>query len=286
MYRIGNVFGSRRNPSLTATIVVALAAPIVFGLANAAWPQSQVSPAASRQFTFDVVSVKPNKAGAGGGQFPTVSLDGFTARNVPLMRLLYSAFGIFEDYRFSGVPDWGRADRFDVEAKMDGAAADEMQKLSPDDRKVAQQRMQQALLADRFKLAFHSEMKEVPVYFLVVTKNGPKFHEADPESQAAGGRSASGARGRGPGETLPFRAVPISTLVRFLSVYMEQTVVDKTGLTAKYNLTITYGPEDSQDPNAPPIETALEQQLGLKLVSGKSPVEMIVIDHVERPSGN
>ena len=295
MQRLSDVFGRRRKLLLSAAglVAVTLAVLVAFGLVNStpgraqSQTQSTTAAAPAPDYKYDIVSVKPVKPGAVGGQFPTVTPDGFIARNMPLMRLLYSAFGIFEDYRFSGVPAWGRADRFDVEAKIDSAVTDEMQKLSPDDRRAAQQHMQQALLADRFKLAFHSEMKEVPVYFLVVAKNGPKFHEANPESQAPGGRGGAGGAGRASGGGLTLRGGSLTFFAQqVLSVIAERTVIDKTGLTGKYDFTLHYGIDSSEDPNAPPLFTALEEQLGLKLESGKAPVEMIVIDHVERPSGN
>jgi uncharacterized protein (TIGR03435 family) len=129
-------------------------------------------------------------------------------------------------------------------------------------------------------------MKEVPVYFLVVAKNGPKFHDANPNSQPPAGRGVPTSGGRGSGTSLSYRGAPVARLVDYLSFYMERPVVDKTGLTGTYDFIFTYGTEESQDAGAPPMETALQEQLGLKLVSGKSPVEFVLIDHVEKPSGN
>jgi len=159
--------------------------------------------------------------------------------------------------------------------------------------------MLQAVLKDRFNLTIRRETRELPVYSLIVLKNGPKFQEAKPgDTYPEDGGIEPGAtsmRGRG---HLIGHAVPISSLVGALSIRagLGRTLQDKTGLTEKYNFTLRWTPGDGQsqaspesapsDQVYPDLFTAIQEQLGLKLDSIKGPVEVIVIDHVERPSGN
>jgi len=181
-----------------------------------------------------------------------------------------------------------------------------MQKLSPHDQNLARQQMLRTLLADRLKLTIHRESKELPVYLLVVGKNGQKLQEAKP--------GAIYPNGLGPGymtsssnavaETMTFQAVPISRLATILEGRLGRPILDRTGITGNYDFTLKFSTDRAQtqsvpgdspntqpppyqiDPDAPFLLTAIQQQLGLKLESGKGPVEVIVIDHVERPSGN
>jgi len=239
--------------------------------------------------------------------------DGYLATNVPLLMLVQSAYGIFDTDRISGTPTWLGSDRFDVDAKMESAVADELKKLSPSDRNVARQRMLQRLLADRFKLTLHHDTKDLPTYLLVVAKNGPKLQESKPGDTYANGfndgvgRGGAGTiqlKGRG---GLVGQAAQISQLADMLSWLMGHQVMDKTGLTGKYDFTLEWRPDENEGPstlnssgvasngqvslappdaNGPSLFTAVQDQIGLKLESKKSPVEIIVIDHVERPSGN
>jgi uncharacterized protein (TIGR03435 family) len=319
-----DVFGIRKKLSLGAAafaIVPLTASSLDVAFAARSHAQSQPQNSSAIKFEYDVVSVKPSNPGNGGRgsppPFPDVQPpDGFNATNASLMLLIRTAFGTFEEYRLSGAPNWISSEQFDINAKMDGPIADALQKLSPDDRELARQQMLQALLADRFRLTFHRDFKEFSNYSLVVAKNGPKLHEAKP-----GDTYANGAKGldglpigsgairmsreiEGPQSItihLTGQAVLLAKLAQFLTRVTGRPVVDKTGLTGAYDFTVRFSPDDSQlqaspagapngAPPAPPdngpLFAAIQQQLGLKLEPGKGPVEVIVIDHVERPSGN
>jgi uncharacterized protein (TIGR03435 family) len=140
-------------------------------------------------------------------------------------------------------------------------------------------RMLQTLLADRFKLVLRRETKEVPVYAIVVAKDGPKFHETQPASDE-GPKPVQGSAGQ-----LIFRNMAMSDLVFALSRRLpDRMIVDKTGLTGKYDLEMTWYLSLGK-PNPPPVFTAV-QVLGLKLEPQNGPVEFIVIDHVDKPSEN
>jgi uncharacterized protein (TIGR03435 family) len=194
---------------------------------------------------------------------------------------------------------------------MDSSTAEELRKLSEDERRTERQRMLQALLAERFKLTVHRESKELPIYALVVAKDGPKLQEAKPgDTYPNGIKGPDGQPGAGMmmmgREGLTAQGIPIANLVRHLSRVLGRKVVDKTGLTGKYDFTLKWTPDQSQsamlrgpeggqpgtgsaaapEASEPSIFTALQEQLGLKLDSQKGPVEILIIDHVEKPSEN
>jgi uncharacterized protein (TIGR03435 family) len=252
---------------------------------------------------FDVVSVKPNKSD-GGGMRIMFNTDGYSATNVSAKLLIQVAYGIRQDL-ISGGPGWADTTRYDFDAKVAGPDVDALKKLSPEQRRS----MLQPALADRFKLKVHNETKQLPVYELVVVKSGSKLKEATPGDKYANGfKGPNGAGGAGmmrmaPGQ-LTGQGIPIGTVVNMLAQQLHQTIIDKTGLTGKYDLELNWTPEQGSDPmfkapdgsqhnteaatdaSGPSIFTAVQEQLGLKLQSTKGPVETLVIDHIEMPSEN
>jgi uncharacterized protein (TIGR03435 family) len=252
---------------------------------------------------FDVVSVKPNKSDSGMVRI-MAKPDGYSASNVSLKMLIQSAYGIRQDL-ISGAPNWADSARFDIDAKVAGSDVDALQKLNPEQRRL----VLQPLLADRFKLEIHMETKQLPVYELVLAKGGSKLKEATAGDTYASGIKGSDGVGRGGlmrvgrGQ-LTAQAVPMTSLANMLSQQLHRTVLDKTGLTGKYDLELMWTPDQGADPmfkgpdgspqradaapdsSGPSIFTALQEQLGLRLHSSKGPVETIVIDHVEMPSEN
>jgi uncharacterized protein (TIGR03435 family) len=230
--------------------------------------------------------------------------DGYSATNVSLKLLIQMAYGIRQDL-ISGGPGWVESAGYDFDAKVAGPDVDALKKLTQEQRRS----MLQPALAERFKLKVHSETKELPIYELVVAKSGAKLKEATAGDTYANGIKGSDGVGRGgmmrfgPGQ-LTAQAVPITSLANLLSQQLHRTVLDKTGLIAKYDLELNWtpdqgsapmfkGPEGSPqrpdpvpDSSGPSIFTALQEQLGLKLQSAKGPVETLVIDHVEMPSEN
>jgi uncharacterized protein (TIGR03435 family) len=320
MQKFDNVIGSRRNLLLSVTGLAAVAATGVFGMTQAppsrARGQSQVqtqsTTAIAPVYVYEVVSVKPSKPGTNGG-YTMDTPDGYTAKGTSLMILIHYAFGISYDDQFPGAPSWISAERFDVDAKMDGSVANALKKLSSDDRKLARQQMLQALLADRFKLTVHRETRDLPVYTLVIAKSGSKLKAVKSDDNSpnrikdAGGLAATNVVSMGASGgamTMTGQAVSMPMLIRLLSQRVGRIVVDKTGLTGNFDFYMQFTPEEggllaassdapggasplpASDPGAPSIFTAVQEGLGLKLESGKVSVEVIVIDHIERPSGN
>jgi uncharacterized protein (TIGR03435 family) len=294
---------ARARYALFLVALAAIGVPVAFGLAYATQiavqSPAQNTSALSAEFKYDVASFKVNKSGPGRAMILGTD-DGFTATNFNLKELIGFAYGIAtaaQDGRIVGAPSWITSEAYDVEAKMDVATVEALKKLSPDDRVLARQHMFQELLADRCKLAAHWETKEFPVYELVIAKGGLKIQESKPSNTAAGGRGGMGLRGRG--GPLTAHEVPISDLVALLSMLLNRTVIDKTGLVGRYDFTLNWTPDESNDPSffpsitgqppdpsGPSIFAALQEQLGLKLEAGKGPVKVIVIDHIEKPSGN
>jgi uncharacterized protein (TIGR03435 family) len=156
----------------------------------------------------------------------------------------------------------------------------------------------QHALEDRFKLKTHIETKTLPVYELVLAKGGSKLKEADPNAPLPDGVPAPPA-GAPRGGMMRFQqgkleglGIAVSGMTGFLARTVERTVIDKTGLTGKYDFTLTWTPDTGQatgassDSNAPDLFTAIQEQLGLKLVASRGPVDTLVIDSVEKPTEN
>lgn len=252
-------------------------------------------------------SIKRNKSGPGivSIYFPQ---DGFTARNVTLQMLIRSAYDV-EENQISGGPKWFDRDSFNVQAKVDGSVIDEWRKLTENQRRAEQQPMLQALLAERFKLVLHRETKELAVYGLTIAKKGPKLPEAKPGDTYPGG--LTGLDGQGAPNLLRVgrgviigQAVSIGSFVHALTTELDRPVLDKTGLKGIYDFKLEWAPESQGtiwsragsesgteappllESSGPSIFAAIQEQLGLKLESQKGPVEILVIDHIERPSEN
>jgi uncharacterized protein (TIGR03435 family) len=285
-----------RKLSLILVGVMAVGLPTVSGQVNA--PPGVDLP------EFEVASVKPDKSGIG----PRILLtaDGLTATKVTVKFLIKQAYGV-EDDEISGAPNWLDSDAYDVDAKVGSADLAALDKLDEKQR----MRMLRPLLAERFQLKVHRETKEIPVYALVIAKNGPKLHQAKPGDTypdgikgldgKPGGRQGMMMWGRG---RLIAQGIPIANLLPPLTQQLERTVLDKTGLKGTYDITLLWTPEDDRAPmgngaeggrqgstpaadsSGASIFTAIQEQLGLKLESQKSQVEGLVIDHVERPSDN
>jgi uncharacterized protein (TIGR03435 family) len=308
MKRLGDAFGRCRNLLLSAAAVAAVAAAIVFSMATttSARTQAQNTAAISPAHSYDVSSIKLYKSLSGDIGF-AFTPDGITATNVGLPLLLQLAYGVHSD-QILGSPGWIASENYDLQAKVDDSVIEELKKLNPEQLRSARQQMLQSLLADRFKLRVHRETKELPVFSLVISKNGFKLREAKPNETDANGRTGmyiSGSSGAMRGQL-----VSMASLAQFLYRQLNRTVLDKTGLTGKYDFTLKWTPDQNQVQSPPGVQDtlgsapngqpeiaasgatgpdlfiAIQEQLGLKLVSGKGPVEVIVIDHIERPSGN
>ena len=240
--------------------------------------------------TFEVTSIKRSPEGASGFSFGRQPGGRWAMTNSSIGRLIRSAYPSVRDV--VGAPAWVSEDRYDITARAEGTSA------------LAQiEQMLRALLADRFRLIGHEVMEERPVYALVVAaadgKPGaavvPSTIDCDAIRTArlqgkevnlpvrADGGPACGWNGNG--ETYRFGGTPMSRLAtEMLGQVDNRFVIDRTGLTGRYDFTLRYALEPTPGGDLPSLFTALQEQLGLKLVPDRAPVPVLVIDRIERPT--
>jgi len=303
------------------TVVAAVS--VIVGLLTA--PQGQAQPAQARP-SFEVASVKVNAhcepgqghfgISPGGLYLPCISLralirnaygDPFNGGNLPARRL-----------EALGGPSWLDSDRYDISAKAEAAASRE-QIMGP---------MLQSLIEERFNLKVHKEPRDAAVYALTVAKSGTKLQPSKEGSCTPIDLSnlpGPPGPGGGPGEPMPkycgffggrgigkaagmvfdWYGMTIAEFAGMLPSFVDRPIVDKTGLTARFDIHLEFVPElvvsvattlngvpvpaagaNSGDASGPSIFVALEEQLGLKLSPARSPVDVIVVDRAERPSAN
>jgi uncharacterized protein (TIGR03435 family) len=234
---------------------------------------------------FDVVSVKPNHTGAVRMDIGSAPMsDALTITNMPPENIIQWAFGIFLSDQIVGLPDWTLQERYDVEAKVSNADIAAYRKVIDPIQRAP---MLQKILIDRFGLKFHYETKDLSVYALTVGKNGPRLTEIQP-AIGPNGMKEGGGRQRGRGLYISM-GQPMKPFINELTVQLKNPVVDRTGLTGFYNYTLHWTPDDGTPAAADDglsIFTAIQEQLGLKLERVKAPIQVLVIDHIERPSSN
>lgn len=287
---------------------------LVVGLVGAGMAMGQpvVAPTATaptKAWTFDVVSIKRNMSAPGTQrQSYGPTPDGYHMRNLfiemPILTAYVPQSGGRASYipaRVVGLPDWAINDAYDIDAKV--AEADLADWQNPAKQAVMLRAMLQAMLLDRLKMVVHREMKEAPVYSLVVDKNGPKFKETNPNEPHPGGFPIPGGgvtvmKIRANQEITNWYGVSMATVASWgVLGNAERPVQDKTGLTGRYDLAFQprqlrtcaphCGPQDAApEEDAGPSVFEFVQELGLKLVPATGPVETLVIDHIERPSNN
>ena len=211
---------------------------------------------------------------------------------LPLRVYIQGAFGMPLNVTASLIgPDWITGAKYVIKAEPPDSIRDAMQTMSVEQKRREIGLMQQSLLTDRFKLKAHFETREVPVYELVPAKGGPKLNETtDPitaQRQLAIRPSAIWAK-----------ATSIDMLIQILESVPDiggRVVINKTGLTGSYDFSLKWVPMETMsssgaasttDAEGASLFTAIEEQLGLKLVAGKGPGQVLVIDHIERPSEN
>lgn len=304
----------RRKIILAAASTMALGSPVFVGITGSssadARPYAQDAAPAEHNYKFEVASIKPDKSG-GDRLALNYSPDGFTAVNVTLRVLIRFAYGPIEENRIIGGPDWLGSEKYDIEAKVDGSVAAELEKLAPAQLRAARQQMLRSLLTDRFNLAVSHSTRELPVYALVVAKNGPKLHEAKtgdtyPNGFKGPGPNGTGLQVGGNGGPIIGQGVSMSMLASALSKQVGRIVLDQTGLRGNYDFTLQWVPDQGQSPVPTGAEesqqtddvirgaqtagnsifSAIEDRLGLKLDSQKSAIDVLLVDHVERPTGN
>src|SRR5579863_1926219 len=242
--------------------------------------------AANANPAFEVATIKPSDP-ASPGQIITLRGAEVITTNVTVHALINLAYWLHPK-QLTGGPAWTESEKFDMAGKPDAPGQPNV-----DQMKV----MIQKLLADRFQLKFHFEKRELPVYAVRLAKTGAKITKSQDDPKGIPGwnfgRNASGM-------IMAFRNSPMSQFTAVLQNSTDRPVVDQSGLTGRYDFTLNFTPDaamaaalnggpppagDNPDA-APDLFAAFQQQLGLKLEPTKAPVDVMVIDKVERPSGN
>lgn len=239
--------------------------------------------AADADPAFEVATIKPSKPDeqGRGARVEGVSISVLNRTLTELMTLAYDV----HPHQMIGMPAWSTTQRFDITGKADVEGQPNLDQL-----KI----MLRKLLADRFQLAFHKEQKELPLYSLSLARGGSKISKNDPKN------ATQGIISRGPGSVL-FNNVTMDDFARMLqSSAVDRPVLNQTGLQGKFDFSLVWTPDQGQAPvavpnalaglektDAPPdIFTAMQQQLGLRLEAAKLPIEVFMVDKVERPSDN
>jgi len=232
-----------------------------------------------RQIQFEVSSVRPDPSSDLVSSF-WFTPDGLYIKGFPLHAILHTAFlGLHEygDDRLIGEPGWVKSDRYDIQAKVDEAQVARWKNLSVDQQRQALQ----AMIAELFSLRYHRESRISSVYVLSIAKGGPCF-KLVPTSQ-------------GPHMFAPLEPGNMQShstymwqLIEELENQLNCIVRDETGLDKTYDYTLEWAPDDPAhaESSRPSLFTALKEQLGLKLEMQKRPVDVVIIDHIERPSQN
>jgi uncharacterized protein (TIGR03435 family) len=229
----------------------------------------------AQQPAFDVATIRPSSTEVKFEHDGTTETTPGTLRmqDVSVQTCIKWAYGV-QDNQISG-PAWIDSDKFDITAKADLPATEEQMKL-----------MMQALLTDRFKLSFHHQSKDLKAFVLTVAKGGAKVHPAAaPDAKPFRQNSANGT---------VVKSMTIQQFGDFISGPLQMPVVDETGLTGKYDFVLDFTPylpdAKNMGPDRPDtasiLMAAMEGELGIKMETRKTQVDVMVVDHVEKPSGN
>jgi len=296
---------SRRR---TSTLLTA-ACLLVVAHSGAAQSTAPKLTDAAPSTVFEAASIKPQAPSSDGSirtmvQFPPNGR--LTAAGATVKTLICVAYGL-SDFQVLGGPNWIEEDRYDVLATPGSALEEQLQKMKSDDNTQAKRQMLQALLADRFKLILHHDTKELPIYGLVVAKSGSKLQETKPDDanpDAANAPAHPTNKGRmrmsidSGSIEITATGMAMDGLARQLASQLHSTVQNNTGLKGIYDFTLRFTPDDAPmdasgganaslaDNGGTSIFAAVQDQLGLKLESKKGPVEIVVVDHVDKPSDN
>ncbi len=261
-----------RKLLLAGSAFASLAGPFASGLLHASETQAITRQTAGPAPSFDVASIKLSERWKAGGEGRTResiehSPTTLTLRNVSLSSCVQLAYGV-NFYQVAG-PDWLKAERYDIIAKSGSPVAPAEMRL-----------MLRTLLAGRFNLTLHRESRELPVYALVVARNGPKLSEAispgDPDVRVSSG-------------SFVFQKISMPDFAAKLSDLrtIDRPVMDRTGIAGRFDITLSSAASAMLEEDGPSIFTLIQEQLGLKLEPTKAPVEFLIIDHADRiPTGN
>lgn len=240
-----------------------------------AW--APTSSAAAGPPQFEVAAIRPSSPSDGSSSGISTGHGLLHGENVTLKRCIIGAYGVGPQQVVGG-PDWIGTDRWDIRAKAGTAdAGDHELDL-----------MLQSLLADRFKLVLHRDTRMMPAYVLEIAAKGPKMEKSETGESVTNTRSMSGDH---PRISIEIRNTDMVMFAHVLSRSVDLPVVNQTGLQGSYNFTLSWTPDNLRAASQShaddvTIFTAIQEQLGLRLRAAKAPVDVLVVDHAERPSEN
>jgi uncharacterized protein (TIGR03435 family) len=263
---------------LRAAVAVAVAAVVVAGIPRkvvAQESQAQKMMPADARPTFEVAAIKLAD--------PDEKRDGFDVKgrhvlmeNIPVMTMLVFGYGV-SPKQVVGVPDWAKSEHWDVDGVPDVEGAPNLAQT---------QGMVQGLLTDRFGLKVHHETREVAGYALTVAKGGPNIAKSQGDPNGLPRQNSHMNAGQ---RDIKFTNNTMREFALAMQFYMSEPVVDRTGLTGRWDFELKWTTDETRAPQenaAPGVFTAVQEQLGLKLEAGKMPVDVLVVDAVEKPSAN
>jgi uncharacterized protein (TIGR03435 family) len=231
---------------------------------------------------FEVSAIRPNRSNDLVRSF-WFTPDGVSIKGFPLHGILHVAFlGLHEygDDRIVGEPTWVKSERYDIQAKVDEADVVRWRKLAADQQRIALQ----TLIVERFNLRYHREPRISSVYVLSIAKGGLRIKQAKLAADANGAHMFYPLE---PGN-MQSHSTYMWQLIEELENQLNCIVRDETGLEGTYDYTLEWTPDDQAHAESagPSLFTALKEQLGLKLEMQKRPVDVVILDHIERPSPN
>lgn len=262
--------------------------------------------------TFEVASIKPNTSVELDTRVAALPGGRFIMTNMPLSAILFTAYGLQDAFQVEGLPDWVQKERFDIEAQAPAGVP-----IAFPGQGTALPRMLQAMLAERMKLATHVEKRIVPMFALVLARAdgtlGPNLSRSSIDCTTAPLGPSVAARETPPSPGGPptcgnhvtltsfsGKGIPLDRVIRLIiAPRVRSLVVDRTGLAGTFDISLRFrGPEPppgavaaglpmpTLDPDLAPIETAIQEQLGLRLQPISEPSDVLVIDRIERPTAN
>jgi uncharacterized protein (TIGR03435 family) len=279
-----NIHMMNSRGALIAAVSISLAAIVSGSLA------AQVVKSDGLKPQFEVATVKPNKSGESNASLGPRPGGRLIGTNQTVQNLIRNAFNV-QPYQIVGGPNWMDSDRFDIIAKAADSDLDE-KGMMPYPQFMLRL---QALLEERFGMVARWESRELPVYALVLATEGRLGPKLTPHTGACGSGQPP-PPGAAPafcgtrtnvtpaGGKVSGAGITMQTFVRNLSGATGRYVVDKTGLAGPYDLELEFTPDQSTTTTGPSLFTAMQEQLGLKLDAQRAPVEVLVIDRIERPT--
>jgi uncharacterized protein (TIGR03435 family) len=261
-----------RTTPLWKTVVVVLTLTAAGVLAQTSTPVKSMD--ANAHPSFAVATIKPHDPNSNRQGFSSTG-DRYTVRNQSIVSLMMFAYSI-DKHQVVNAPAWADTERFDIEGTTDTLGEPNLHQ---------QQEMLQKLLTDRFRIKFHREKREIPVYAIKIAKGGPKLKvPANPDAKAGQEADSHGTE-----VTVTITTGTMADFILGMQFFFDRPLVDQTGISGRHDFTLRYTHDEANatDPNAPPgLFTAIQEQLGLKLDAVKAPVDVFVIDRVEAPSAN